>query len=78
MEFGEVMGMVLPVVYVVVGIALIWFVVELVVTVRKTRATVDEMKQQLDPTLESVQRITKSLEPCLLYTSDAADELTLV
>ena len=51
MEFGEVMGMVLPVVYVVVGIALIWFVVELVVTVRKTRTTVDEMKQQLAPTL---------------------------
>ena len=61
MDFGEVVGVVLPIVYVVLGVALVWFVIELVITVRKTRTTVDEMKEQLDPTLESVQRITKSL-----------------
>ena len=65
MDFGEVMGVVLPIVYVVLGVALVWFVIELVITVRKTRTTVDKMKEQLDPTLESVQRITKSLEPAI-------------
>ena len=51
MDFGEVMGVVLPIVYVVLGVALVWFVIELVITVRKTRTTVDKMKEQLDPTL---------------------------
>ena len=37
MDFGEVMGVVLPIVYVVLGVALVWFVIELVITVRKTR-----------------------------------------
>ncbi len=29
MDFGEVMGVVLPIVYVVLGVALVWFVIEL-------------------------------------------------
>ena len=77
MDFGEVVGVVLPIVYVVLGVALVWFVIELVITVRKTRTTVDEMKEQLDPTLESVQRITKSLEPAMDKVDPLVDRVSL-
>ncbi len=77
MEIGEVMGAVLPIVYVVVGIALVWFVVELVLTVRKTRSTVEDMKKQLDPTLESVQRMTKALEPAVDKVDPLVDRVSL-
>ncbi len=77
MEVGEVLGVVLPVVYVVVGIALVWFVVELVLTVRKTRTTVEDMKKQIDPTLESVQRMTKSLEPVVDKVDPLVDRVSL-
>lgn len=77
MEVGEVMGVVLPIVYVVVGIALVWFVVELVLTVRKTRSTVEDMKKQIDPTLESVQRMTKSLEPVVDKVDPLVDRVSL-
>ncbi|WP_296131004.1 hypothetical protein [uncultured Senegalimassilia sp.] len=77
MDFGEVMGVVLPIVYVVLGVALVWFVIELVITVRKTRTTVDKMKEQLDPTLESVQRITKSLEPAMDKVDPLVDRVSL-
>ena len=77
MDFGEVMGVVLPIVYVVLGVALVWFVVELVITVRKTRTTVDKRKEQLDPTLESVQRITKSLEPVADKVDPLVDRVSL-
>lgn len=77
MDFGDILGVVLPVVYVVVGIALVWFVVELVITVRKTRGAVDEMKQQLDPTLESMQRISKSLEPVADKVDPLVDRVSL-
>ena len=73
MDFGEVMGVVLPIVYVVLGVALVWFVIELVITVRKTR----KMKEQLDPTLESVQRITKSLEPAMDKVDPLVDRVSL-
>ena len=71
MDFGEVMGVVLPIVYVVLGVALVWFVIELVITVRKTRTTVDKMKEQLDPTLEEVNDIktavSEAVTNCIVH-----------
>ena len=37
MDFNEIIGTALPIVYVVVGIVLVWLIVELVLTVRRTR-----------------------------------------
>lgn len=52
-------------IYVLVGIVLVWFVIELVMTVRKTRETVTSVQKQLEPTVEHVEKITASLEiPC--------------
>ena len=45
MDFNEIIGTALPIVYVVVGIVLVWLIVELVLTVRRTRQTVDDMQK---------------------------------
>lgn len=63
MDFFNVINVALPVIYVLVGIVLVWFVIELVMTVRKTRETVTSVQKQLEPTLEHVEKITASLEP---------------
>lgn len=63
MEFVEMINYALPVVYVVVGVALVWLVVELAVTMRRTRKTVVEVQKQVEPVIASVERITAELEP---------------
>lgn len=47
----EIISLLLPVVYMVVGAALVWFVVELALTMRQVRSTV---KTKVDPTLSKV------------------------
>ena len=42
MDFGEVMGVVLPIVYVVLGVALVWFVIGACHHRAQTRTTVDK------------------------------------
>ncbi len=61
----EVLNIILPVVYVLVGCVLVWFVVELVLTVRVARKTVGEVQEQLEPTLVHVEKITADLEPTM-------------
>lgn len=62
----------LPVVFAIVGIALIWFVAELAITVRKARGTIDDLKKDLDPIitnandlLDSVNGIVESVRPAI-------------
>ena len=55
MDVNEIINLALPIVYVIVGAVLVWFVIELVMTVRKTRKTVDDLQKQVQPTLASVE-----------------------
>ena len=48
MDFSEIVNIALPVVFALVGAALVWLVIELVMTVRKTRKTVSEIQKQVD------------------------------
>ncbi|MEG0096048.1 MAG: DUF948 domain-containing protein [Raoultibacter sp.] len=77
MDFGEFFSSVLPVVYVIVGVALVWFLIELVVTVRKTRTAVDDVQKKLDPTLESIEKITASLEPAVAKVDPLVERVSL-
>lgn len=63
MSITEVLNMALPFAYVLVFIALVWFIVELVLTIRRARAVVSDVHKKLDPTLDHVEKITASLEP---------------
>lgn len=77
MDFNEVLSFALPIIYVLVGVGLVWLVVELVITLRKTRKTVDEVQQQLAPTLESAARITASLEPVVAKADPLVERVSL-
>lgn len=48
-----------------VGIALAWFLIELVITLRKTRKKIDEVHTQLSPTIENIEQITTKIQPAI-------------
>lgn len=56
---------ILIIVGICVGIALAWFLVELVMTIRKTRNKVDEIHEQLTPTIQNVEKITEKVQPAI-------------
>lgn len=63
MDFAGIVNIALPVVYVLVGAVLVWFVVELALTIRSTRSTIDDAHEELTPTLKNVEKITAQVEP---------------
>lgn len=71
----ELINSILPVVYAIVGVVLVWFVVELAITVRRARTVVEDVKRQVEPTLASAQRITADLEPAVKNVQKMAEAL---
>ena len=71
----ELLNIALPIVYALVGVALVWFIIELVMTVRTARKTVKSVKKQIDPTLENVGKITASLEPAVANVNRLTEQL---
>lgn len=77
MDFSEVLSLAVPAVYVLVGVVLVWLAIELAITVRRTRKTVNQVQQQLEPTLESAARITASLEPVAAKVDPLVERVSL-
>ncbi len=77
MVIEDILSIITPIVFIVVGAGLVWLVIELALTVRKARGTVDDVKKQLDPTLESVQKITASIEPIVTKVDPLMDRVSL-
>lgn len=73
----DVFGIVLPIVYILAGCALVWFIVELALAVRRLRATVTDLKRQVDPALDNVNRIAKQLPPIIDKVDPLMDRVTL-
>lgn len=69
----DVFSIILTCVYIVVGLALIWFVVELALTMRKVRSTVED----LEPTLENVEKMVTELQPTITKVDPLMDRVTL-
>lgn len=69
----DVFSIVLTCIFCVVGLALIWFVVELALTMRKVRATVAD----LEPTLANVDSMVTELQPTLKKVDPLMDRVTL-
>lgn len=65
MELAVIVNYALPVIYVVVGIFLVWLIAELALTMRRTRKTVAEVQKQVEPVIANVERITTELEPAV-------------
>lgn len=56
MDFAQIVDIALPVVYVLVGAVLVWFVVELALTIRSTRSTIDDVHEELTPPCKTWRR----------------------
>ncbi len=69
----DVFSIILTCVYIVVGLALIWFVVELALTLRKVRGTVTD----LEPTLDNVDKMVTDLQPTIKKVDPLMDRVTL-
>ena len=67
MDFAGIVDIALPVVYVLVGAVLVWFVVELALTIRSTRSTIDDAHKELTPTLQNVEKITAQVGPLIAH-----------
>ncbi len=77
MDIGSILGIVLPIVYIVVGVVLVWFVIELALTIRRTRSTVDSVHEQIGPTIEHVNEIAKGIEPVVAKADPLMDRVAL-
>ena len=77
MNITDVLNLVLPFASVLVIIALIWFVIELVMMVRRTRSAVNDIHTKLKPTLEHVEHITAALEPVALKADPLMERVAL-
>lgn len=65
MDIALIVNYGLPIIYVVVGIFLVWLIAELALTMRRTRKTVAEVQKQVEPVIANVERITTELEPAV-------------
>ena len=77
MEWDEIAVSVLPVVFILVGIALIWLVFELVITARRTRKTVDKLQQQIEPTLSNLEEVTTAMKPIVAKVDPLVERVSL-
>ena len=73
MDFSQLIS----IVYVVLGFVLVWLVIEVIITVRRARKDVADIKQQVEPTLQHVQSITEALEPATKKIDPLVDRVSL-
>lgn len=57
MDVGFISEVILPVVFAIVGIALVWAIVELVLVLRRTRKTVETLETSVKPIIDDVQKV---------------------
>ena len=73
MDIIGVLNILLPVVFILVGVALIVFVVELIKTLRVAQGTINK----LGPTLKNVENITTNIQPTLAKVDPLMDRVQL-
>lgn len=77
MSAQNVFDMLLPIGVGLVFIVLIWFIIELIMTIRRTRGAVDDIHTKLNPTLEHVEEITASLKPVVSKVDPLVERVSL-
>lgn len=76
-DISGVISLALPVILIILGIVLIWMLVELVLTVRKARSTIDDVHGQVKASLENVEEITASLKPVAAKIDPLVERVSL-
>ena len=77
MDTAFIQQVALPIVYVVVGIVLVWALVELIIFLRKTRKTVETMEEEIRPVISDVKEMTESLKPAIDKMDPLAERVSL-
>lgn len=77
MDFNSIVSTALPVVFIIVGIALVWLLVEVVFTVRKARQTIDDVKEKIEPTLANAEEITTTIKPAIAKVDPLVERVSL-
>ena len=77
MDVNSVLNMLLPIVFSLVGVALIFLVIELIKIMKSTRTMIDDIKPQLDTTMKNVEELTTNLNPMLAKVDPMMDSVQL-
>lgn len=68
---------ILCVVLVVIGAAVVWLVVELALTVRRARSSVNKVVTQIEPTIANVEKISNDIQPIIQKVDPLVDRVSL-
>ena len=77
MDTAFIQQVALPIVYVVVGIVLVWALVELILFLRNTRKTVSTLEEEIRPVISDVKEMTESLKPAVDKMDPLAERVSL-
>ena len=73
----EVVNSILPWLYALIAVSLIWLIVELILMVRRSREAIKEAKKSLDVAVTDMNRITEELMPALKIVDPLMDRVSL-
>ncbi len=77
MDSAFIQQMLLPIVFVVVGIGAIWALIELIVFLRGTRKTLKTLEEEVRPVISDVREMTESLKPAASKIDPLAERISL-
>lgn len=73
----DVFSIILPIIYTLFGLGLIWFIIELVITIRKVRGEALTVIKDIKPTLDNVENIVSDIQPAIKKIDPLMDRVTL-
>ncbi len=73
----EIINNILPWLYGVIGLCLVWLIIELILMVRRSRETIKEAKKSLDSAVGDMNRVTNELMPALKKVDPLMDRVSL-
>ena len=73
----EIINTILPWLYALIGVCLIWLIIELVFAVRRSREAIKDAKKSLDSAVGDMNRVTNELMPALKKVDPLMDRVSL-
>ena len=77
MDINSVLNCLLIAAFIAVGIALVFFIIELIKVMKTTRATIESVKTQMEPLLADAAEMTNSLKPAVAKVDPLVDRVQL-
>ena len=73
----EVVNSILPWLYALIAVSLVWLIVELILMIRRSREAIKEAKKSLDSAVTDMNQITTELMPALKKVDPLMDRVSL-